>query len=168
MANISRKTRWNHRKHWRELVAKSKMQYNKIFLDENVAIKVIMDCRTTSANKFRKRLGFKQNDAILTKEKPLLTKIMSSFEGEHIQTQYHVLSYRIDLNFHDYNLAIEIVENENSYRNIDYEIKRQKAIYQQLGCKFFRIDCDKEDFGIFRSINEIFRHIKQSTKNNNE
>ena len=45
-------------------------------------------------------------------------------------------------------------------RNVDYKIKRQKAIEQELGCKFIRIDPDKEDFDIFRTIKEIFRHIK--------
>ena len=42
------------------------MQQN--FTDETLAVKVIMDCRTTSAHKFRTRLGFKQYDVILTKE----------------------------------------------------------------------------------------------------
>ena len=66
--------------------------------------------------------------------------------------------------FDDYNLAIGIELNGHSDRNIDYEIKRKKAIKQELGCKFIRIDPDKEDFDIFRAINEIFRYIKQSTK----
>ena len=52
----------------------------------------------------------------------------------------YVLSYRIDLYFHDYKLSIEIHENGHSNRNIDYEIKRQKAIEQELGCKFIRIE----------------------------
>ena len=56
-----------------------------------------MDCTTTSAHKLRTRLGFKQYDVILTTEQKLLTKIMSSFEGENMQTQYNVLSYRIAL-----------------------------------------------------------------------
>ena len=47
-----------------------------------------MDCRTTSAHKFRTRLGFKQYDVILTKEQSVLTKVMSSFEVENMQTQY--------------------------------------------------------------------------------
>ena len=81
-----------------------------------------------------------------------------------MQTQYNVLSYRIDLYFNDYKLAIEIDENVHSDRNIDYKIKRQKAIEQELGCKFIRIDPDKEDFDIFKAVNDIFRHIKQSTK----
>ena len=49
-------------------------------------------------------------------------------------------------------------------KNIDFEIKRQKAIEQELACKFIRIDPGKKDFDIFETINKIFRHIKQSTK----
>ena len=90
---------------------------------------------------------------------------MSSYEGENVQTQYNVLGYMIDLHFHHYDLTTEIDENGHSDdRNIDYEMKRQKAIEQELDCKFIRIDPDKEDFDIFRTINEIFRHIKQLTK----
>ena len=46
-----------------------------------------MDCRITSADKFRTRLGYKQYDVILTKKQSVLTKIMGSFEGENMQTQ---------------------------------------------------------------------------------
>ena len=56
-----------------------------------------------------------------------------------MQTQY-VLSYRVGLYFHDYKLVIKIDENEHNNRNIDCEIKRQKAIEQELGCKFNKID----------------------------
>ena len=62
------------------------------------------------------------------KELLVLTKIMSSFEGENMQTQYNVLGYKIDFYFHDYKLAIEIDENGHSERNIDYKIKGQKAM----------------------------------------
>ena len=75
-----------------------------------------------------------------------------------------LLEYRIDLHFHDYKLAIEIDENEQSNRNIEYEIKRQKAIEEELGCEFFRINLEKEDFNIFKVITEILRYIKQSSK----
>ena len=120
-----------------------------------------MGCVTTSAHKCRTRLGFKQYDSILTKEQSMLTKIISSTEGEIMQTQYNVLGYRIDLYFHYYKLAIEIDENGHSHRDINYKINRQKAIEQELSCRFIRVDPDKEDFDIFRAINEIFRHIKQ-------
>ena len=75
----------------------------------------------------------------------------------------NVLGYGIDLYFHDYKLAIEIDGNSHSARNIVYKTKREKAIEQELGCEFIRIDPDKKDFDIFISINDIFRHIKQSS-----
>ena len=92
-----------------------------------------MDCRKTSAHKFRTKLGFKKYDVILTKEqyKNILTKvpakIMSSLEGENMQTQHNVLGYRIDLYFHNYKLSIEIDENGHSNINIDYEKKKTKS-----------------------------------------
>ena len=65
-----------------------------------------------------------------------------------MQTQHNVLGYMIDLYFHDYKLAIEINKNGHSDRNIDCKINRQKAIEQELGCKFIRIDADKDIFDI--------------------
>ena len=81
-----------------------------------------------------------------------------------MKTQYKVLKYRIDLYFHDYKLAIKIDEIGHCDRNIGCKINRQKAIEQELGCKFIRINSDKEGFDIFRAINEIFRGIKQLPK----
>ena len=164
LREITTKHNSNHRKHRYELVEESKKQVNRIFIDEKLSIKVVVYSRTTSAHKFRTRLGCKQYDVILTKEQSELAKIMSSFEGENMQTQYKTLSYRIDLYFHDYKLVIEIDENGHSCRNIDYEIKRQKAVEQELGCKFIRTDPGKEDFDIFKALYEIFRYIKQSAK----
>ena len=91
---------------------------------------------------------------------------MTSCEGESMQTQYNVLSDRIDLYFHDYKLSIEIDKNGPSDTNIDCEIKRQKSIEKELGCNFIRIVPEKEYFDIFsfRATNEIFTDIKQSTK----
>ena len=45
-----------------------------------------MDCRAAPAHKFRARLGFKQYDVILAERQSALTKIMSSFKGENMQT----------------------------------------------------------------------------------
>ena len=78
-----------------------------------------MDCRTTSADKFRTRLGFKRYYVILTKDQSIPTKIMSSLEGENMQAQYNIVSYRIDFYFRDYKFAIEIDLNGHSDRNID-------------------------------------------------
>ena len=105
---------------------KSEKQWNRIFINKKLAIKVIMDCRTTSADKFIRRSWFKQSGVILTKKKLLLTKIMISFERQNMQTQQSLPSYRIELYFHDYKVAIEIDENGHSDRKIDYKIKDKK------------------------------------------
>ena len=117
-----------------------------------------MDCKRRSAHEFKTRLGFKQYEVIFT----VLTKIMSSFEGQNMKT--YVLSYRIELYFQDYKLAIEIDQNGHNIRNIDFKIKKQIAIEQGLGSKFIRIYPDKEKSDIFRAINEIFRQINNRLK----
>ena len=81
----------------------------------------------------------------------MLQSIKDAFEGENMQTQYSVLGYKIDLYFHEYKLAIEVDELDHNEINIDSEIQRQRAI-------------EKENFKIFKAINEIHRHIKKSTK----
>ena len=75
----------DHRKHKYKLVDELKKQCNRIFIDEKLAIKVIMDCKATSSHKFRTRLGFKKYYVILTKEQSASTKIISSFEGENMR-----------------------------------------------------------------------------------
>ena len=64
----------------------------------------------------------------------MLTEIKVSFKGESMRKQYKVLDYRTCLYFHDYQLANEIDDNGYSDRNIDNEIKIQKAIKQELVC----------------------------------
>ena len=74
---------------------------------------------------------------------------MSPLEGEKMQTQYDVLSYRIYLYFHVYKLAIEIDENGNSGRNIDNEKKRQNAVEQELDSKYFRTNPEQENWHFY-------------------
>ena len=96
------------------------------------------------AHKFRTSLEFKQFDVILTKEQSVITRMMSSFEGENMQTQCNVLGCRIDLYFHDYKLSIENDENGRSDRNIKYKIKRPKVIEQELGCNWLELILTKK------------------------
>ena len=77
LREVTIKYQSNHRKDRYELVEEPKKQVNRIFIDEKLANRVIMDCRIISAHKFRTRLGFKQYDVISTKEQSVLTKIMS-------------------------------------------------------------------------------------------
>ena len=113
---------------------------------------------------FRTILGFKENDIMNVTEKTTLDSIKNAFEGENIQTPYRVLGYEIDIYFHDYKLAVEIDEKGHQDRDISREIERQTALEKELGFKFIRINPDKEIFNIFKAQNEIFRHIKESTK----
>ena len=53
---------------------------------------------------------------------------MEVFEGENMQTQYNALGYKIDLNFYDYRLAVEIDEKGHEDRNINHEIERQEVL----------------------------------------
>ena len=69
---------------------------------------------------------------INTKEQTVICAIKDAFEGENMQTQYSVLSYRIDLYFHKYKLAIEVDELGHSDRNINDEIERQRALEREL------------------------------------
>ena len=101
---------------------------------------------------------------INTKKQAIISVIKDAFEEENMQTQYSVLSYRIDLYFHKYKLAIEVDELGHSDRNINDEIERQRALERELSCVFIRINPYARDHNIYREINKIHRHIKQSNK----
>ena len=117
---------------------------------------------------FRTILGFKEHDIMKVTEKTTQDSGKNAFEGENIQTHYRVLGYKIDLYFHYCKLAVGIDEYNLEDRDIDCEIGRQKALEKELGCKFIRINPDKENFNFFKAINEIFRHIKESNKKSTE
>ena len=67
LQEITIKYHSDHRKHKHELIEEPNKQVNRVFIHKKLAIKVIVDCRATSAQKFRTRLGFKQYDVVLTK-----------------------------------------------------------------------------------------------------
>ena len=93
-----------------ELVNKPIKQSDRRFLHIDLALKIIMDCRTDKSCSLKKNLGFKLHDVINTKEQTIINSIKDAFEGENIQTQYSVLDYRVDLYFHEYKFSIEIDE----------------------------------------------------------
>ena len=61
--------------------------------------------RADEIDAFRRSLEFNVVDAFKVKQQTL-KKIKKVFKGEDIQTRYSVLSYRTDLYFHKYKLAI--------------------------------------------------------------
>ena len=56
MQEITIKYHSGYRKHKYELAHEPKKQPNRIFIDDNLLIKLIKDCKTTSAHKFRTKL----------------------------------------------------------------------------------------------------------------
>ena len=87
-----------------------------------------MNCRTDESCNLKRNLGFTLHDVINTKEQTVINSIKDAFEGEDMQTQCSVLSYRIDPYFHKYKLAIEVGELEHADRNINNETERQRAL----------------------------------------
>ena len=138
----------------------------------NTMAKIIKNCRGVNKcndgiNRMKKEkslLRFKKHDIMKVIETTTLESLKDTFEGENIQTHYRVLGCEIDIYIHDHKLAVEIDEKDHQYRDISSEIERQKALEKELGRKLIRINLDKENFNIFKAQNEIFRHIKDSTK----
>ena len=153
-----------YKKHRYELVDEPIKQPNRRFLRIDLALKIIMGSRKDESCSFKRNLGFKLYDVISTKEQTVINSMKDAFEGEDMQTQYSVLSYRIDPYFHKYKLAVEVDELGHAGRNINNETERQKALERHLNCVFIRINPDEKDFNIFKPINEIYRHIKKSSK----
>ena len=123
-----------------------------------------MGGRSPEAIEFSSKLGFTQYHITLKKELSVLKSIMETFKGKNMDTQYIVLTYRVDLYFHDYKLAIEVDEKGHNDRGENYEKQRPEKIEKKLKCKFIRINSDEENFKISKVNNKIFRHIKKSHK----
>ena len=152
------------KKHRCELVNEPKKQPNRRFLRSDLALKIIMNCRTDESCNLTKGLRLKLHDVINTKEQTILESMKNTFEGEDMKTQYIVLGYRIDLYFHKYKPTIEVDEVGHADRNLSNEIERQKALEKDLCCVFIKINPDEGNFNIVRKMNKINRHIKKSTK----
>ena len=161
---ITNKYNQAYKKRRYELVNEAKKQSNSIFLRSDLALKIIMHCRTDKSCNLKRNLGFKLHDVINTKEQTVLESMKNVFEGEDMQSQYSVLGYRIHLYFYKHKLAIEVDELGHADRNLSNELKRQKALEKELGSVFIRINPNEKNFNIFKEINKIRRHIKKSTK----
>ena len=96
------------RKQRQDLIKNWFKQPCRRFLKENLALYLIMDCRTIKSVEFRKSLGFNQYDPIMTQEQSILTKLENYFATENKPYQHYVLGYRIDLYIPKYKLATEV------------------------------------------------------------
>ena len=142
-----------------------KYQPFRRFIRNHFAGKLVKTLTADKIDAFRRTLGFNVIDAFSAKQHTLTKIIKEVFEGEDIQTEYSVSSYRIDLYCHKYKLAIVVDEFGHSDRIIDHEVKRQKATEKELGCKFFRINPDKENFNEKKLSMKYIDTLKNQLKN---
>ena len=99
----------------------------------------------------------------ILKESDTTYTIQKVCEGISMKRQFSIGSYRIDVYFPEYKLAIECDEHDHKDRDIDYEIRRQKFIKDQLNCKFICYNPDAKDFMIESVLNTIFQYICQKS-----
>ena len=92
-----------------ELIDDPIKQSNRRFIRNDLALKIIMDCRTDESCNLKRNLGFTLHDVINTKEQTVINSIKDAFEGENMQSQYTVLNYRIVIYFHQYKLAMMLM-----------------------------------------------------------
>ena len=72
----------------------------------------------TTTVEFRTKLGFNQFDIMIKIEPSVLTKIMKLFAKEEILLQHFVLSYKINVCFPKYRLAIEFDDRRHRARKM--------------------------------------------------
>ena len=71
-----------YKKHRYELVDEPIKQPNRRFLLIDLALKIIMGCRTDKYGSFKRNLEFRLRDVINTKEQTVINSIKDAFEGE--------------------------------------------------------------------------------------
>ena len=93
---------------------------------------------------FKRKLGFNVPDVFNINQKTVTGIIKDAFEN--MQTEYYLLSHRIDFYFPKHKSATEALEFGHSNRNIENEIQRQKAIEKELDSVFIRINTNKKRY----------------------
>ena len=61
-------------------------QSHRIFIRNDLALKMITDCRTDESCNLKRNLGFILHDVVNTKEQTVINSIRDAFEEENMQT----------------------------------------------------------------------------------
>ena len=126
--------------------------------------KEIESCRKSSKRflEFKKKLGLDPT-VVTCDEQDIISALQVAFQGEIIFTQYCIENKGIDSYFSKYKPGIEIDEYNHESRNPNYEKSRQLMI-ESHGITIIRTNPDAADFDMNRLINQIYKHIAESTK----
>lgn len=129
------------------------------FIDINTLIKFLVNTRSINKNILAEYLNLSINNIVKDNyENNIFNKIIKVFSKEKYIHQFSILSYRIDLYFPEYKLAIECDE-KTGHKNIEEDLIRQNKIEKELNCTFIRFTPDEKDFDIFDVISKIHYHI---------
>ena len=74
-----------YRKRRYELIDESIKQSHRRFIRSDLALKIIMDCRTDESCNLKRNLGFRLHNVINTKQQTVMNSIKDAFEGENMQ-----------------------------------------------------------------------------------
>ena len=77
--------------------------------------------------------------------------------AEEIRLQCNFLGYSVDAYLPKHNLGIEINDQGHNDRSADNEIERKEN--NRIGCKFIRIDPNKEGFDVNIELGRIQNYI---------
>ena len=125
-------------------------------------IELLVSSQQSLAKELAEYMGIKIiGHKYVRKEAGTIYTIKKVFEGMSIKRQFIIGSYRIDLYFPEHKLPIECGDHDHKDRDINYEIRKQKFIEDQLNCKFIPYNPDAKDFMIESVLNKIFRYIYQ-------
>ena len=95
----------------------------------------------------------------IRKETGTIYTIQKAFEGISMKREFSIEFYRIDLYFSEHKLDIACEKHDHKDRDINYEIRRQNFIEDQLNFKFIRYNPDRNNFTIERVLNKIFQYV---------
>ena len=110
ISSITNKYNKEYKKFRYKIIDEPKKQPHRRFLRNDLALKIIMNCRTDESCTFKRNLGFRLHDVINTKEQTVINSIKDAFEGEDVQAQYTVIGDRIDLLFININLRLKLMD----------------------------------------------------------
>ena len=135
---------------------------NDYYINEEGMCELLIGSQQPLAKELAEYMGIKMiGDKYARKEGSTIYTIQKLFEGISMKRQFSIGPYGIDLYFPQHKLAIECDKHDHKGRDINYEIRRQKFIEDQLNCKFICYNPDAKDFMIESVLNKIFQYIYQ-------
>lgn len=160
LKNINDKIKYLKNKFLIKTQTKGGLQYI-VYINYIDLLKVFNKTRKTNMISLAKDLDININNEIFTCiESDTIKCILDSFYSEEMIEQYKINIYLIDLYFPKYKLAIECDEYKHiSKKNYDNE-RENKIKLEIKEIYFIRYKPQDKDFNIFKTINEIYKYMK--------